>query len=175
MSHGCRGQYVQPLSWLIRRILGSLASACRYRILLHQHNRPRSGYENAGRLKCCLVACCPQAQVIYRVNDAAHVSSWRTLTCIASTRQGPQVLQVCSRLAQLEDQMPCVLCLIASGDAMGVFHVWQFLDSWGIINYQAPTPPSGTADEGGLDVRSAGKFVSKKFVAYSFQSAVLLC
>ena len=39
---------------------------------------------------------------------------------------------------------------------MGVFNVWQFLDSWGIINYQAPTPPSGTAEDGGLGIQSAG-------------------
>ena len=31
---------------------------------------------------------------------------------------------------------------------MGVFRVWEFLDSWGIINYQAG---AAAADEGGND------------------------
>ena len=40
---------------------------------------------------------------------------------------------------------------------MGVFHVWQFLDSWGIINFQAPTPASGTAEDAGFTTQSAGQ------------------
>ena len=31
---------------------------------------------------------------------------------------------------------------------MGVFRVWEFLDSWGIINFQAG---AAAADEGGVD------------------------
>jgi len=42
---------------------------------------------------------------------------------------------------------------LLTGDAMGVFRVWQFLDSWGIINYQAGAGAADGAD--GLPLKCA--------------------
>lgn len=39
---------------------------------------------------------------------------------------------------------------------MGVFRVWQFLDSWGIINYQAAAGAADDADGVPLTVQPAG-------------------
>ena len=43
---------------------------------------------------------------------------------------------------------------------MGVFRVWQFLDSWGIINYQAGAGAADDADGLPLNVQPAGDRVS---------------
>ncbi|KAA6426594.1 MAG: SWI SNF complex subunit SMARCC2 isoform 2 [Trebouxia sp. A1-2] len=45
---------------------------------------------------------------------------------------------------------------LLAGDAMGVFRVWQFLDSWGIINYQAAAGAADDADGVPLTVQPAG-------------------
>lgn len=39
---------------------------------------------------------------------------------------------------------------------MGVFKVWQFLDSWGIINYQAGAGADEDADGVPIKVQPAG-------------------
>ena len=52
------------------------------------------------------------------------------------------------------DSYLCGCCL--SGDAMGVFRVWQFLDSWGIINYQAGAGAAEDADGVPVNVQPAG-------------------
>ena len=39
---------------------------------------------------------------------------------------------------------------------MGVFKVWQFLDSWGIINYQAGSGGADDADGVPINVQPAG-------------------
>lgn len=39
---------------------------------------------------------------------------------------------------------------------MGVFKVWQFLDSWGIINYQAGAGGDEDADGVPIKVQPAG-------------------
>ncbi|KAL0051641.1 hypothetical protein WJX82_011053 [Trebouxia sp. C0006] len=45
---------------------------------------------------------------------------------------------------------------LLAGDAMGVFRVWQFLDSWGIINYQAGAGAADDTDGLPLTVQPAG-------------------
>ncbi|KAL3142735.1 hypothetical protein ABBQ38_003035 [Trebouxia sp. C0009 RCD-2024] len=45
---------------------------------------------------------------------------------------------------------------LLAGDAMGVFKVWQFLNSWGIINYQAGAGADEDADGVPLKVQPAG-------------------
>ena len=50
--------------------------------------------------------------------------------------------------------MPNVAVL--TGDAMGVFKVWQFLNSWGIINYQAGAGADDDAEGVPLKVQPAG-------------------
>jgi len=52
------------------------------------------------------------------------------------------------------------LLWLLTGDAMGVFRVWQFLDSWGIINYQAGAGAADGADGLPLNVQPAGDHVS---------------
>ena len=39
---------------------------------------------------------------------------------------------------------------------MGVFRVWQFIDSWGIINYQAGAGAADDADGVPVNVQPAG-------------------
>lgn len=46
---------------------------------------------------------------------------------------------------------------VLTGDAMGVFKVWQFLNSWGIINYQAGAGADEDADGVPVKVQPAGK------------------
>lgn len=45
---------------------------------------------------------------------------------------------------------------VLTGDAMGVFKVWQFLNSWGIINYQAGAAGDEDADGVPLKLQPAG-------------------
>lgn len=45
---------------------------------------------------------------------------------------------------------------LLAGDAMGVFKLWQFLESWGIINYQAGAGAAEDADGVAINVQPAG-------------------
>lgn len=57
------------------------------------------------------------------------------------------------------------------GDAMGVFRVWQFLDSWGIINYQAGAGSADDADGLPLTVQPAGDQTSNMVMPASCMPA----
>ena len=61
---------------------------------------------------------------------------------------------------QLECRLPAQRLCLVSGDAMGVFRVWQFLDSWGVINYQAGAGTANDANGVPVNVQPAGRQTS---------------